>query len=368
MTVNASTEQLRFGLFLQPVHYPEENPTLSLERDLELVEWADMLGFDEAWIGEHHSTGWETISAPDIFIAAAAARTRHITLGTGIIPLPIHHPLLVADRAVLLDHLTRGRFKLGVGSGGGLPSDHHVFGLDSEQARARLAPALEAIVHLLTSHEPLTTATDWFELRDAVLQTGPYTRPHMPLAIATGGPAGLRLVGRFGAQLLTGAPPERVPDMVEVMREEAEAVGRSADFSQVWLGADMHLAETRDDAVRQIRKGAARERFDFFSAVNGAPVPETSRDEYADSLLAGGALIGTPDDAIARISDMLEQSGGFGGLLLRVNEWASREDRLHSYELFARHVIPRFQGSLVAATAAEQIAQHVNRARAEVPV
>src|SRR5262245_1550534 len=79
--------RMRFGLFMQPVHHPRENPTLALERDLQLLEHLDQLGFDEAWIGEHHSTGWETISSPEIFIAAAAARTKQIKLGTGVVPL-----------------------------------------------------------------------------------------------------------------------------------------------------------------------------------------------------------------------------------------------------------------------------------------
>ena len=366
MTVTTTTGTLGFGLFMQPVHHPAEHPTLALERDLELIEWVDRLGFDEVWVGEHHSTGWETIAAPDIFIAVAAARTRHITLGTGIVPLPIHHPLHVADRAVLLDHLTRGRFKLGVGSGGGLPSDHHVFGLDNERARARLEPALTTIVRLLTATEPVTDTTDWYALHDAVLQLRPYTRPHMPLAIATGGPEGLRMVGRFGAQLLTGGSPERVPGMLETMREGASAAGRSVSREQIWLSADMHLAESREDAIRQIRDGAARERFDFFSGVNGAPAPEVGRDEYAETLARGGALVGTPDDAISAIERMLEQSGGFGGILFRVNEWASREARLHSYELFARYVMPSFQGSLLGPATAAEVASRVNHAREEV--
>jgi alkanesulfonate monooxygenase SsuD/methylene tetrahydromethanopterin reductase-like flavin-dependent oxidoreductase (luciferase family) len=94
----------RMGLFMQPVHEPRENPTLALERDLQLIEHLDALGFDEVWIGEHHSSGWETVASPDIFIATAAARTRHIRLGSGVVPLSLHHPLLVADNYVLLDH------------------------------------------------------------------------------------------------------------------------------------------------------------------------------------------------------------------------------------------------------------------------
>src|SRR5437764_15332231 len=102
-------DRLRFGIFMAPFHRFPENPTLALERDLELIEWLDRLGFDEAWIGEHHSAGWEIIASPELMIAAAAQRTKHIKLGTGVTSLPYHHPLIVADRMVQLDHMTRGR-------------------------------------------------------------------------------------------------------------------------------------------------------------------------------------------------------------------------------------------------------------------
>ena len=90
---------------------------VALERELELIQWLDVLGFDEIYVGEHHSAGWETIASPELFLAVAAERTRYIRLGTGVISLPYHHPLMVANRMVQLDHLTRGRVILGVGPG-----------------------------------------------------------------------------------------------------------------------------------------------------------------------------------------------------------------------------------------------------------
>ena len=83
---------MRFSIFMQPVHAPGESPTVSFERDLELIEWWDKLGFDEVWIGEHHSSGWELIASPAVFIATAAARTSRIRLGSGVVPLGLHHP------------------------------------------------------------------------------------------------------------------------------------------------------------------------------------------------------------------------------------------------------------------------------------
>src|SRR5438046_6499423 len=108
---------LRHGIFLPPFHPNEEDPTACLERDLDLIFHLDKLGFHEAWIGEHHSAGYEIISSPEIFIAFAAERTRHIRLGTGVISLPYPHPMMVAHRLVQLDQMTRGPGSFGVGAG-----------------------------------------------------------------------------------------------------------------------------------------------------------------------------------------------------------------------------------------------------------
>ena len=113
---------MRFGYWLMPCHGPRTNLTLAYEDDLRLAERAEDLGFEEFWIGEHHSGGWELIPSPELFIAAAAQRTRRLRFGTGVISLPYHHPFLVAERMAFLDHLTRGRLVMGVGPGG-LPSD-----------------------------------------------------------------------------------------------------------------------------------------------------------------------------------------------------------------------------------------------------
>src|ERR687883_1002585 len=144
---------MRFGLFMAPFHPVGQNPTLALERDLDLIVHLDRLGFDEVWIGEHHSAGWEIIASPEVFIAAAAERTKNIKLGTGVISLPYHNPLMVANRMVLLDHLTRGRVMLGVGPGA-LVTDALMLGIEPDTQRPRMAEALDAIIRLLTTTEP----------------------------------------------------------------------------------------------------------------------------------------------------------------------------------------------------------------------
>src|SRR6476646_1828333 len=156
---------LHFGIFHAPFHPVGQNPTLALHQDVELLEHLDMLGFDEAWIGEHHSAGYEIIASPEVFIAHVAQRTSRIRLGTGVSSLPYHHPFMLADRMVLLDHLTRGRAMFGVGPGA-LPSDAFMMGIDVARQRDMMEEALEAILRLLDG-EVVTMSTDWFTLNDA---------------------------------------------------------------------------------------------------------------------------------------------------------------------------------------------------------
>jgi len=131
------SDRLRFGIFMAPFHPAGENPTLALERDLDLIAHLDKLGYDEAWIGEHHSAGWELIASPEIFMGAAFERTRHIMLGSGVTSLPYHHPLMVANRFVQLDHMSRGRAMLGCGPGA-LVSDAYMMGIEPVTQRQRM--------------------------------------------------------------------------------------------------------------------------------------------------------------------------------------------------------------------------------------
>ncbi|MGH2684439.1 MAG: LLM class flavin-dependent oxidoreductase [Actinomycetota bacterium] len=344
---------LRFGIFLAPFHPVGQNPTLSLERDLELIERLDGLGFDEAWIGEHHSAGYEIIASPEVFIATAAARTKHIKLGTGVSSLPYHHPLMLADRMVLLDHLTRGRVMFGVGPGA-LPSDAFMMGIDVARQRDMMEEGLEAILALLRSEEPVTIERDWFTLRDARLQLRPYTHPHFEVAVAAQvSPAGPRAAGRFGCSLLSiGATSEGGFDILgahwNVMEERAEEFGTVVDRRDWRLVGPMHIAETREQAYADVEFGL-EEWVDYFRRVAALPLAPEADDTVSlvDALNSSGfAVIGTPDDAIAQIERLDKQSGGFGTYLVMAHEWADRAATLRSYELMARYVMPRFQGSL----------------------
>ena len=356
---------MRFGLFLAPYHEPGQNPTLALERDLELIALLDRLGYDEAWVGEHHSTGWETIASPEMFLAVAAERTRHIRLGTGVISLPYHHPLMVADRIVLLDHLTRGRVMFGVGPGGHL-TDARMLGIEPSRLRPMMAESLGVIMRLLTEPVPFSHASDWFSMTDAVLQLRPYQDPHPPVAVTSmESPAGMVLAGRHGAGVLSlsvARGPRGPIDLRahwRVAEEAAEEAGTRVRREDWRLVVPMHLAQTRREALDEAREGAAAFLLDYAQAVTGRPSPVPGpRERVVDQMVEAGAwLVGTPDDAIAGIERLQERSGGFGALLVVGHEWASPEATARSFELLARHVMPRLQGSLSGIEASNAVAR-----------
>lgn len=337
-----------------PFHWSGENPTLSLERDLETIQWLDYLGFDEAWVGEHHSAGWETIASPEVFLGVAAERTKHIKLGTGVVSLPYHHPLMVANRMVLLDHLTRGRVMLGVGPGA-LVTDAYTLGIDPTKQRRRMDESIGVIKRLLTETEPLTHESEWFNLRDALLHLRPYSQPHFPLAVAAAQtPSGMVLAGKHGLGVLSvtvirgGTISTNLASFWKIAEETASEHGQEVHREDWRLVLHVHLAETKKEALDQARAGAGRYQNEYFRNTLGHEIDyKGPQDGIIDFMVDNGAwCVGTPDDLIAKIKELDNESGGFGGFMIHATEWGTREQVMHSYELLARYVMPHFQGSL----------------------
>ena len=365
------TAPLRFGVFVTPFHPVGQSPTVALEYDLDRVVALDRLGYDEAWFGEHHSGGYELIACPEVFIATAAERTKHIRLGTGVVSLPYHHPLMVADRWVLLDHLTRGRVMFGTGPGA-LPSDAYMMGIDPPEQRRMMQESLEAILALFRAapDERVDRQTDWFTLRDAALHVRPYTWPYPEISTAAMvSPSGPRLAGALGTSLLSLSMSipggfAALENAWQVVTDQAEQAGRGEPDRANWrvLGI-VHLADTREQAIDDCTYGL-QDFANYFGAAGFVPLSntvdeetQTAREFVAEYAAQGNCCIGTPDDAIAYISGLLEQSGGFGTFLMLGHDWADPEATYHSYDLFARKVIPHFKGQLTAPQASHEWAK-----------
>ncbi len=336
---------LTAGIFLPPFHSNDEDPLLLIERDIELMQWLDKLDYAEAWIGEHHSGGFEIYGDPMLFIATAAERTRKIRLGTGVMSLPYHHPLIAAERLVQLDYQTRGRAMFGFGPGM-LPSDAHIFGIDPNEQRDMMADSVDLITRLLAG-EIITKKTERYTMKDARLQLRPYTnpRPHMAVT-STVTSNGARLAGRYDLGMLcVAAGTINGFDALDlnwgIANEEAAKQGRTMDRRNLRIMAPFHLAETKEKAMENCRKGFARyEEYGFSVRPEGpAGIGLPSLEGINES---GRGVIGTPDEALQVLESFWAKTGGFGTILMLAHDWADWEATRKSYDLMARVVLPKF--------------------------
>ena len=346
---------LRFGAFLAPHHPIGENPTLQIQSDLEFVEHLERLGYDEFWCGEHHSTGWEVIASPELFLAAAAERTNRIMLGTGVVSLPYHHPFMVAQRIVQLDHQSRGRVIFGSGPGA-LPSDAHTMGLDPMLLRDRQDEAIGIIRRLFEEDERFSYESDWFTLRDARLQLKPLQK-NMEFAVASiVSPSGMTLAGKHETGVLSVGSLSKdgiraLPLQWSFAEESAAKHGKTVYRKNWRIVLNWHIAETRQKAREQARDGLMRHNNEYTvgTLAGGNGVIYKTPDEAVDGVAFSDestAVIGTPDDLVARIREMMELTGGFGCVVGFVHDWANREDTLRSWDMVARYVIPEVNGLL----------------------
>ena len=360
------TPRIKFGTFLAPHHPLGESPTLQFQRDVDLAAHLDRLGYDEFWVGEHHSTGWEMIASPEMFLVAAGQHTHTIKLGTGVVSLPYHHPFNVAQRIVQLDHMTRGRAMFGSGPGA-LPSDARTLNIDPMTQRDRQDEALGVIIRLLRGDERFDYDSDWFTLREAALQILPL-QDDMPMVTASSiSPSGMQIAGKYGIGALSIASTSKegiqaLPTQWSFAEEAAAANGQVVDRANWRVLMSWHIAESRQQARDEAIMGLQKWHNEYNVHVLGRPGAQRVEDPNVlfEQVAAGGAegggaaVIGTPDDLIEAILGLQEVTGGFGVVLGLANDWANREATLRSWDLVARYVIPAVNGQLTAQRASAE--------------
>jgi limonene 1,2-monooxygenase len=345
---------MQFGAFLAPHHPIGEHPMLQLRSDIALAKHLDELGYDEFWCGEHHSTGWEVIASPELFLAAAGEHTKRIRLGTGVISLPYHHPFNVAQRMVQLDHMTGGRAIFGSGPGA-LPSDAYVLGIDPMVQRDRQDEAIGVIKRLMAG-ERFSHQSDWFTLNDARLQLFPL-QEEMPFVVASQvSPSGMNLAGKYGAGVISiGAMATAglmaLPTQWSFAEDAARKAGNTVDRKNWRVLMSWHIAESREQARAEAKEGLLRwhNEYNVGTLMRPGSVPFKTADQAVDELAFGdgaASVIGTPDDLVKAIHRLQELSGGFGTVIGFAHDWANRENTMRSWDLVARYVIPEVNGLL----------------------
>jgi limonene 1,2-monooxygenase len=350
--------RIKFGTFVAPHHPIGESPTRQFQRDIELATLLDHLGFDEFWVGEHHSTGWEMIASPEMFLASAAMVTHRIGLGTGVVSLPYHHPFNVAQRMVQLDHVSGGRAMFGSGPGA-LPSDARMLNIDPLTQRDRQDEALGVIIRLLRG-ERFAHDSDWFTLRDAALQILPL-QEDMPMVTASSiSPSGMTIAGKYGIGALSIASTsaegiQALPTQWGFAETAAAHHGQTVDRKNWRVLLSWHIAETREQAKAESMLGLQKWHNEYNVKVLGRPGalwvddPEVLFSQIAEGGADGGgaAVIGTPDDLIDAIRRLQQITGGFGVVLGFAHDWANVEATRRSWDLVARYVVPAVQGTIL---------------------
>ena len=346
--------RMKFGAFLAPHHPIGEHPTLQFRNDIKFAALLDELGYDEFWVGEHHSTGWEMIASPEMFLAAVAEHTQRIRLGTGVVSLPYHHPFNVAQRMVQLDHMSRGRLIFGTGPGA-LPSDAYMLGIDPMTQRDRQDEAIGVLQRLFRG-ERVTHKSDWFTLQDARLQLFPL-QEELPMVTASSiSPSGMTLAGKYGLGVLSigsnsDAGLAALPTQWSFAEQAAAKSGQTVSRDNWRVLMTWHIAETREQAIAESAQGLMHWHNEYTVGTlmrPGAAVFKSPEEAVEQTAFSPGsaAVIGTPDDLVAAIRTLHASAGGFGTVLGFVHDWANRESTAKSWDLVARYVIPEVQGLL----------------------
>ncbi|MCP3800882.1 LLM class flavin-dependent oxidoreductase [Allokutzneria sp. A3M-2-11 16] len=344
-----------FGCFLPPFHDPSVSPYAALKRDIELSGLADDLGFDEIWLGEHHSSGWSTLSAPEMLIAALARETHRIRLATGVIPLPYHHPLHVAERMVLLDHLTDGRAILGVGTGTYV-HDMEMIGVDPSTLRANFRASLDVVQALLRG-ETVDTTTPWFTAKKAVLQLRPLrgsietvvasslSDPAIEMLADTATTPTVHVVPPWGA-----IRPGMDKDPVGAMVERVDAYrNKSGGDTRVRCNVFVHVADSAAAGIDELLPGFSDLRRGLYKNILGMPIPDSpvAHRKTMESLVDSGAfIVGDTATCTRMISDLLARLGDPVSLNFFVPRWVSHQATLDQLTALSHEVLPGLYGAL----------------------
>jgi alkanesulfonate monooxygenase SsuD/methylene tetrahydromethanopterin reductase-like flavin-dependent oxidoreductase (luciferase family) len=346
-----------------PSHPPERSLLDGQKWDLEVLRWADELGFSEAWIGEHHTAPWEPNSAPDLLVAQALMETSRIRIGPGGFLLPYHHPAELANRVAWLDHLSQGRLNFGIAASG-LPSDWAMFNVDgrSGENREMTREALDIILKLWASEEPFHYEGKFWKVdRPAEMFGGllrphfmPLQRPHPPIGVAGLSKKSdtLALAGERGfIPMSLNFNPSYVASHWESVEAGARRAGRKASRRDWRIVREVFVADSDEEAWR-LSVGGMMGRmygeyylrllgnFGFLEFLKHSPdVPDS--DVTAEYCARHNWVVGSPRTVTRRLEEIYDELGGFGCLLLFCFDYAENPGVwLHSMELLAKEVIP----------------------------
>ena len=359
--MSAAVKNIRYGMFIMPFHPPAKPRAQCYDEDLELIVRAEELGFNEFWIGEHHTMKYENIVMPEIFIARALGETTRIRLGPAPACLNQHHPAHVASRLAFLDHLSKGRLNLCFGSGS-VTADQELYGADPKNASAMVDEAIDMILKLWSSEPPYEIDGKFWTIRlkkSVDTETGigyihkPLQQPHPPIAIpgmSRNSPS-MRTAGRrgyqpFGHCLVTG---NVLADFWKTYEAGAQEAGRTPQRADFKIARSIFVADSTAEARRIARSNSLGANYEYIGRlfdkglgrrIYKRDLAMSDADCNMDFLMGEQIIAGSPDEVLRRLLLLIEETGPFGTLVLMSYDWDDKASWLRSMELFARELMP----------------------------
>ena len=357
---------LKYGMFVMPVHDPSKPLEQCFDEDLELAVKCEELGFSDFWVGEHHSSRYENIVMPEIFLGKVLGMTKSIRVGAAPVCLQYHNPVHVAGRMAFLDHLSHGRLNVCFGPGA-VPTDMEVYGVDPKDTGARVAESIDMILKIWQSDPPYEIEGKFWNVSlsktiDKDLGIGtlhkPLQKPHPPIfvpSIARASP------GLYAAAARGFLPISHHMIHTEVLMEQwktysagAESAQRQASPSDWCVSRNVLLADTTEEARRLARNSSLGGCIQYILELTRRTSPtglsmwrrhdhKTDAECNMDYFMDDVVIAGDPEEVTQQILRLREQIGPFGTLILVAHDWDDRTRCLHSLELFANDVMPRLQ-------------------------
>lgn len=340
---------ITFGPLLNTTQFPGWSPADVLDAALSYADAAESLGYERLWITEHHFIPVGVCSSAITLAGFILGRTKRIRVGTAICPLPLYHPLQLAQESALLDQVSDGRFDFGVGKGGFRP-DLETFNIAGDTLGSRMEEGIEILIQAWTQ-ESVAAAGQFARFPAVGLNPPPRTTPHVPLYIAGSAPATVELAARHGASMMIGFGSDEVAMAAQVgrYRELSRHSGHDPDAATHACTLLTSIADSAEEARSRVQQNLAwflatasrysgSARAQPLERAPSALAPEAHISAHLAQLF-DRQLIGTPAQCVARIREIVAHTGIHHFILLFEGA-ADRERTIENLERFARDVMP----------------------------
>jgi alkanesulfonate monooxygenase SsuD/methylene tetrahydromethanopterin reductase-like flavin-dependent oxidoreductase (luciferase family) len=347
---------MRFGLFGSAAARRGSGEFDSTEGYRDFIEYnveAEALGFHGTFVVEHHFTGFGQVSATINLLTWLGARTKTLRLGTAVMVLPWHNPVLLAEQAATLDLLSGGRLDFGIGSGYRY-NEFHGFDVGMTEAREKFEESIELILKAWTSEERFSHKGKYWTFNDIIVEPPPFRKPHPVVWMGAGSDRSIREVARRGFNLLLGqyASPSDVARNIAVFRESVEAMGQTWDATRVGVTRAFFVSESEQEREEALERRLANRmrQLKLATTPDGVMLGGPDRaDGDPVQINLNSAMYGTPEQISQKLRDL--QAAGVGYVLINGGGSGGGARGLRSLRRFAREVMPEFTRDVTARAA-----------------